>query len=360
LSLTVKNRNNKMSNDSKNEVMSKKETSKPSKKVNKKQSNKEPEPISFSFTITFGDVAENGPGMKKHGTMKEPGQGFTTYEMLAAKQILEKKGVKCEILDLNDALPKDVKAEDANIMIIRDACAQAYNVDPVALREEIKSLHWDQTKLMRGKEKTSRARRNVCFGPEDIEADIENGQGTVVSWNKVPLLKKIRDTIAQDLGTKAKFLQGEGNFYFHVKGGIGLHGDSERRIVIAIRLGEPLRFHFQWFHKYLPIGNRITIDDIVEGDMYIMSEKATGWDWRKSSTTTLRHAAERFHDGKQIYCKSLDQLNNEGENRKRKRETNKKNKNINTKKTQKTQDNQLVDLKENARILSLNLMDNIN
>lgn len=343
-----------MSNDSANKVLTKKNTSKTSKKVNKKQSKKTPEPISFSFTVTLGDVAENGPGMKKHGTMKEPGQGFTKDEMLAAQQKFEKKGIKCKILDLNDALPKDVKAEAAHVMVIKDACAQAYNVDPVALREEIKALHWDQTKLMRGKEKTSRARRNVCFGPEDIEADIENGQGTVVSWNKVPLLKKIRDTIAQDLGTKAHNLQGEGNFYFHVKAGIGLHGDSERRLVIAIRLGEPLRFHFQWFHRSLPIGIRITIDDIVEGDMYIMSEKATGWDWKSNSQITLRHAAERFHDGKQMYCKSLDQLNNEGENRKRKRETNKKNKNINTKKNQKTQDNQLTNLKENARILDIN------
>jgi len=27
------------------------------------------------------------------------------------------------------------------------------------------------------------------------------------------------------------------------------------------------------------------------GDMYVMSEKATGWDWKYRSRATLRHAA---------------------------------------------------------------------
>ena len=33
------------------------------------------------------------------------------------------------------------------------------------------------------------------------------------------------------------------------------------------------------------------INSIEHGDMYIMSEKATGFDWKSKSKYTLRHAA---------------------------------------------------------------------
>ena len=47
---------------------------------------------------------------------------------------------------------------------------------------------------------------------------------------------------------------------------------------------------WQWFKNGMPLGNQI---DIVlnSGDVYIMSEKAVGSDWKKSSLYTLRHAA---------------------------------------------------------------------
>jgi len=32
-------------------------------------------------------------------------------------------------------------------------------------------------------------------------------------------------------------------------------------------------------------------DDLNHGDLYIMSEKTTGFDWKKRTLITLRHAA---------------------------------------------------------------------
>ena len=48
-----------------------------------------------------------------------------------------------------------------------------------------------------------------------------------------------------------------------------------------------------WFHDNKPITNIINENDmkLEHGDIYIMSEKAVGNDWKKKNSYTLRHAA---------------------------------------------------------------------
>jgi hypothetical protein len=105
------------------------------------------------------------------------------------------------------------------------------------------------------------------------------------------LLSKIRNFLPDFLGEKAKDLMVEGNYYYDVdKCGIGFHGDSERKKVIAIRLGKSIPLHFQWALNGKPIGERIELT-LNHGDMYVMSEKATGYDWKTRKIPTLRHAA---------------------------------------------------------------------
>ena len=53
-------------------------------------------------------------------------------------------------------------------------------------------------------------------------------------------------------------------------------------------LNYPMRW--QWFQKSKPVGRPFDIL-LNDGDVYIMSEKAVGKDWKKSSHFTLRHAA---------------------------------------------------------------------
>jgi hypothetical protein len=79
-------------------------------------------------------------------------------------------------------------------------------------------------------------------------------------------------------------------YYDVSKCGIGFHGDAERRKVIAIRLGESMPLHYQWFQNSKPVGQRIELQ-INNGDLYIMSDKAVGFDWLKKKQLTLRHAA---------------------------------------------------------------------
>jgi len=83
----------------------------------------------------------------------------------------------------------------------------------------------------------------------------------------------------------------EGNYYYDVnKCGIGFHGDAERKIVIALRLGANMNLCYHWYQNYQRIGNMFTTI-LKHGDMYVMSEKATGFDWKKKKILTLRHSA---------------------------------------------------------------------
>jgi alkylated DNA repair dioxygenase AlkB len=69
------------------------------------------------------------------------------------------------------------------------------------------------------------------------------------------------------------------------------HGDTERTRVICLSIGGrayPLRW--QWFHRNKAVGAPFDVT-LESGDVYVMSEKAVGQDWKRSSLFTLRHAA---------------------------------------------------------------------
>lgn len=279
------------------------------------------EPTSFSFTITFSQVVENGTGMEQIGEMAE--KGITTEEFKESIPKFEAVGASVELKDLNKSLPDGSEQfGDATVLIVHGAAEKCFEVDPKKIRQELIHLNekWDIQKLMRGKVKNSLARRNMCIADVGQDADIANGKGTIVAWSELPELAKVRARLAEYLGCKAENLNAEGNFYHHETAGIGFHGDGERRIVIAMRFGLPLRLHYQAYHRSEPIGERVSIDDMVEGDLYVMGDKATGNDWKKSSIITWRHAAERFHSKRPKYVKSLNTLKEQRIKKKRKRE----------------------------------------
>ena len=115
-------------------------------------------------------------------------------------------------------------------------------------------------------------------------------KGTIISFDKVKLTNKIRESLADFIGSKARDLQCEGNYYFNKsKCGIGFHGDAERLKVIGVRIGAMVLI-YSWFYNSKPIGKPIKLE-LKDGDLYIMSEKATGNDWKYRSKVTLRHAA---------------------------------------------------------------------
>ena len=249
--------------------------------------------INQTITLTFCDQAENHVGMQKLGNKSN--EGFTLSDLICARDWFNEKGIESTIYDLNYPITKlnFYPDHEAFLLIVRSAVDCLIGPDNNAddLFEEQKSLVWDKKALMYGRVVNKHARHNLCFGPKSQKAKYQDGKGTIISFNQVPILSKIKDMLPKILGNMCNNMVAEGNYYYEKeKCGIGFHGDSERKKVIGVRLGASIPLVYQWYKDSKPIGNSITFE-LNHGDIYIMSEKATGNDWKQKSIYTLRHAA---------------------------------------------------------------------
>lgn len=255
------------------------------------------------ITLTFGDQAENHAGMQKLGELVSTGQGFNLTDLQTIKGRLETIGVVCELISLElfqdlefVQLQDTLDVEPAYVLIIRDGvnkllqtCSELTQID--MFNEHLK-LELDKKAWMRGRVVNKHARWNLCFDNVAQEPNYEAKKGRIVSYDEIPVTKMLLNLLPFYLGTKASNLKGEGNYYYDKdKCGIGFHGDSERRKVVGIRLGlgESTPLHYQWFREAEAVGQRIVLK-LNGGDMYVMSEKAVGQDWKKKKIYTLRHA----------------------------------------------------------------------
>tara|TARA_Y100000389_G_scaffold204941_2_gene261052 strand:+ start:2350 stop:3096 length:747 start_codon:yes stop_codon:yes gene_type:complete len=235
------------------------------------------------ITITFGDCSENHPGMEKNGTISDV--GYTSNDLdLISKHFI---GKQIERIDLTSYLNEETYiGKKPELLIIRNAIENHSKIFT-----ELNNLKWDAQYFDTRRQKVlnKHARTNLCFSNYSQNADFENKKGTIINYNQLPEL-----TIAKKLLTSSindNLLECEGNFYKNIKkNGIGWHGDAERKKVIALRLGETMPICFNWFNNSKPIGRMFT-SQINSGDIYIMSEKTTGYDWKKRSIYTLRHSA---------------------------------------------------------------------
>lgn len=236
------------------------------------------------YTITYGDVAENHARMQKIGTLHENGYSIDMLVRIQAK--LNKLGLTTELLDLNDEADG---FEQARVLVIRNAVQHIFGENGTRdLMAENDRLTMDKHALMKGRVVNKHARWNLCFSDNDQEPDYESGKGRIVAWKHIPMMTRIREIIAE--WTEDVQLNAEANYYYDIeKCGIGFHGDSERRKVVAVRMGASIPLYYQWYRHSEPVGLpfELTLND---GDMYIMSEKAVGFDWLKKNVGTLRHA----------------------------------------------------------------------
>jgi hypothetical protein len=248
---------------------------------------------SKTFSLTFGDVAENHKGMQKIGTLSN--SGFNLNDMNKMKEWFEAKGCKCNIINLHWLLDENLQKENqAYLLTVKNAVNALLDDEngKDALFKEQDELEKDKKAFMYGRVVIKHARHNLCFGEAHQAPNYEEGMGTVYAFDEVPLLKKIRCGLGEISGEKGTNLQAEGNYYYDVtKCGIGFHGDTERKKVIAFRLGATIPLCYAWYHDNNVISDIMTINDLEHGDMYVMSEKTTGFDWKSKTKYTLRHAA---------------------------------------------------------------------
>lgn len=239
------------------------------------------------ITLTFGEVAENHVGMQLLGQIAE--SGYSYEDLVRIQNII---GLESEIIDLSEMLTVEDKEKygfskvtdnPACILIIRNYCE--YHTE---LFNELVLLDWDKKVSMRGKVVNKIARYNLCFDVFDQEPDYSNKKGRVINYNSIPLLSDLHSKISDLDDTHFKI---EGNYYYDVLAcGISFHGDAERRKVIGIRLGDSFDLAYCWYLNSERLSDILKIK-LNSGDMYIMSDKAVGNDWKKRKIPTLRHAS---------------------------------------------------------------------
>lgn len=255
-----------------------------------------------SITLTFGDCMENHVGMQKVGTLSE--NGYSLVDLIKFKKEFETKGIKCELINLNsyanefafdiiDAKEdnKNGKKDTACLLIVKNGLdyidskfADKLYAEQCKLEPD-KKFYNNRTKQVNNK----LARWNLCFDKNEQKSDYENKKGTIISYENVPKTKKLKSMVKKITGSKN--LKLEANYYYDIgKTGISDHGDFERRKVVGVRLGKDNDLVFRWYKKSERVGREFRIK-LKHGDMYIMSEKTVGTDWKCSSKFTLRHAA---------------------------------------------------------------------
>ena len=289
------------------------------------------------FSLTCAPGGENNRGMEIIGRMPIKGEGFTAGDIEGLGPYFEKLmppimdkvkhlcSPKVSVLDLNvlsmdDTVDELCDEDQARVLILRDWAASSMGAHgwTTEVFKELASRRWDAEYLdpnkyrteikdgeevkVRGKRMNKRARTNLCFvADREQEPAVFEGKGTIYDLKKMEFLNKgverLRKQISDGLieigsKTKVEINVVEGNRYYNLKNtGIGFHGDTERVVVICISIGcdnYPMRW--QWFKDGMPVGKPIDIF-LNCGDVYIMSEKAVGADWKLKSKYTLRHSA---------------------------------------------------------------------
>jgi len=243
-----------------------------------------------TYTLTFGDIAENHVGMQKIGEITE--EGFSIADLKYSRKKFKSAGFECVMYNLNNLImdtEDEEDEEDAAVLVIKNGISFFNDIDKMFEEQEL--LDYDTKAFMYGRVVNKHARHNLCFDEESQEPDYPNKKGRIVAYNEVPILDNMRVKLSTMFGPKAESMVVEANKYYDSKlCGIGFHGDAERRRVIGIRLGKTMPFVYQWYKKGEPIGERLVLE-LEHGDIYIMSSKAVGYDWKKKNCFTLRHAA---------------------------------------------------------------------
>ena len=266
-----------------------------------------PQECNVRYAITFGETAILHVGGEEYGNGRRD-VGFTVQELMKIADSINSSNSmsSAKVIFISSALPEHLQTDKTNagVLVIRNGagliqCSEdkdSFSADKLLAEQQIVEYDNKYFDTRRQKTQNKRARYNIVFSA-NIDNDIKHSddyrQCSVKSFHSLPYLSKFREELSKVFGEeKASDLEAEGNYYYEEKSGIGFHGDSERKTVICLSLGKPSVLRYQWRppnsseHIFTPVDI-----NIGHGDVYLMSEKATGYDWRMRSKIRVVHAA---------------------------------------------------------------------
>ena len=249
----------------------------------------------LGVTHTFSECVENHAGMQTIGEKRAVGLSEETLAAGAARWDEDPSRAR----SVTHELKQD--GERASVVVFPGGVDGLLGEGAAdALLEESLAQPFDRQFLntRRRVVQTKHGRHNNCYADAAQEPDVAQGKGTVIAFDTCPRISSLREALPRVLGDEVQGLLAETNKYYDVsqsKVGIGFHGDTERSVVVGVRLGEgsasmPLRF--QWYRRSKAISKERVVP-LRHGDIYVMSHKATGHDWLRRKGATLRHGAGR-------------------------------------------------------------------
>jgi hypothetical protein len=243
----------------------------------------EVEKSNHSGVITWRGRVENHKGMQMIGTAKDP---LDRRRILHIKHEFEKKGVSCRLIKLHKkSMHND--APKAYVLVVKNGGTAL--ADMAILQTEVESQTPDKTFLHYGKVDNKLLRWNFCIADDKQAPDVANGKGTVVDFDTMPEVKKLRQGLAT-LDADFDSLNGEVNLYYKAGCGISRNGDGESGVVIGSNFGKSRYIEWSLYNRSKVHGVPFKLQ-LDHGDLYFMGEKAIGGDWRSPSKWTYRHRA---------------------------------------------------------------------
>jgi hypothetical protein len=171
-----------------------------------------------TFTLTFGDTAENQYGMQIIGKIAD--HGYSLSDLENAKSYFSTREIDCQIHDLSLLLSQETdsnieKVEEAYILIAKNGLSVFgdFTIDEFYKEQEL--LNHDKIALMFGKKvREKKDRHNLCFADFSQEPDYEKGKGRVYNFEDCNYLNQTRSIIAKIMNDKIEDIVAEGNYYY--------------------------------------------------------------------------------------------------------------------------------------------------
>jgi hypothetical protein len=260
-----------------------------------------------TVTLTFAECVENHVGHEQLGTKIDKGPSVADLYLIrdAMAEWVAQKGIPAklqfEIVDLGALCPES--GVEAAVLVIRGL--NAHTEQAAAM---LRGLQWDTQMWSKYKKAVceKKARYNLCFTDVSRPPNLQEKQGRLYAFSDPAMprfMTALRAFFTETLRIDGQPYTGvplyaEGNYYYNGKSYIGLHGDKERRLVLAYRVGEGRPLLFWWFEpgpghavpcrrNGEPVTQTIVLND---GDGYVMSANAIGGEYGRN-VYHLRHAA---------------------------------------------------------------------
>jgi len=267
-------------------------------------------PPRCAVSLTFANRGENEHGMEMIGGAASQ---LVTMQMLQAAKLQWESGNdpdgtvqvgEAELHDLSSMVdPQLVSAcggdgLGAGVLVLRGFAQRLLGPDAPAqieheLEMQLSAGKVDSKALMRGQVKNKNARHNNVMAHFDQAPDHAAGKGTVVKIADYPFINGLTAQASMWMQQDNPLICEQNRYYDVEQCGIGWHGDGEREVVLGYRAGEAtneMPMMFQAFYWGEAVGPQTNLR-LNRGDVYIMTSKAVGTDWKCSSKLTWRHAA---------------------------------------------------------------------